>query len=311
MGCKNGIAVLLLGVLGVAAGAAASENTSGLAGNRGLSPIITIIIPSDVTLQTEAQSLLDYSQTLITGDELMFIMDVPYIPVQETPIVLAQAATPSTAATPQPDYLLKECQQIESTGDPRSAGRAVDPAYMLKNFLQHRDGHLVDLASIKTTLLQGTTHGKITTEVDNTGLTFYGYDPIPNYVGNDRAVFMAEFEGKVYKIVINLVVSLTVGESPLMEGEQPVCPPPKLIKVNGKPVSGSLGFDSSYSLNSILGASILSSLSVDPSLVTLNIADLPGGAIGQTTGTNITLDPTAAGNGWFIAKGARLEINYA
>jgi hypothetical protein len=62
---------------------------------------------------------------------------------------------------------------------------------------------------------------------------------------------MAEFEGKVYKIVINLVVSLTVGESPLMEGEQPVCPPPKLIKVNGKPVSGSLDFGPGYSLDSI------------------------------------------------------------
>ncbi|MDO8293192.1 MAG: hypothetical protein Q7T29_10080 [Gallionella sp.] len=46
-------------------------------------------IPSDVTLQTEAQALLDYSQTLITGDELMFIIDVPAVPAQETPIVLA------------------------------------------------------------------------------------------------------------------------------------------------------------------------------------------------------------------------------
>ena len=77
-------------------------------------------------------------------------------------------------------------------------------------------------------------------------------------------------------------------------------PPPQLIKVNGKPVSGSLGFDSSYSLNSTLNTGILSSLSVDPSLVTLNIADLPGGAVGQTVGTTITLDDNAAGNGWFI-----------
>jgi hypothetical protein len=65
-------------------------------------------------------------------------------------------------------------------------------------------------------------------------------------------------------------------------------------------VSGSLGSDYSDSLTSTLDTGILSSLSVDPSLVTLNIADLPGGAVGQTVGTNITLDDNAAGNGWFI-----------
>ncbi len=111
---------------------------------------------------------------------------------------------------------------------------------------------------------------------------------------------MAEYQGKRYKIVVNIVVSPTVGESPLMEGQQPVCPPPKLIKVNGKPVSGSLGFDYSDSLASTLNTGILSSLSVDPSIVMLNIADLPGGAVGQTVGTTITLDDNAAGYGWFI-----------
>ena len=195
--------------------------------------------PSDVTLQTETHSLLDYSQTLITGDELMFIMDVPVVPAQQTPIVLAQAAAP--AATPQPDYLLTGCAETESTGDPKSAFHAVDPAGLLHNYLAPT--YNIDMATVKTTLLQDTTHGKITSVIDNTGRSWYRYDAEPNYVGNDRAVFLAEFEGKVYKIVINLVVSLTVGESPLMEGEQPVCPPPQLIKVNGKPVSGSSGYD--------------------------------------------------------------------
>ena len=46
------------------------------------------------TLQTEAQGLLDYAQTLTEGEELMFTMDVPYVPAQDTPIVLAQAAYP-------------------------------------------------------------------------------------------------------------------------------------------------------------------------------------------------------------------------
>jgi hypothetical protein len=34
--------------------------------------------------------------------------------------------------------------------------------------------------------------------------------------------------------------------------------------------------------------------------ITLNIADLPGGAVGETTGTSITLDTNAAGYGWYV-----------
>lgn len=247
-------------------------------------------ISSDVTLQTEAQSLLDYSQTLITGDELMFIMDVPNVPAQETPIVLAQASSASTVgATLPPDYLLTTCKQTESTGDPTSAGHAVDPAGMLAVYIGNREGRdiyddQVAMASIKVTMLQSTTVGKITTVVDNTGRSWYRYDAPPGYEGNDKATFMAEYQGKRYKIVVNLVVTPTVGESPLMEGEKPVCPPPKLIKVNGKPVSGTLDIGPGYSLDSL----------------TVTIADLTGGALGQATGTNITLDDNAAGHNWFI-----------
>lgn len=216
------------------------------------------------------QSLLDYTQTLIEGEELMFIMDVPYVPSQETPIVLAQAAAP--AGTPQPDYILNYCKETQSTGDPRSAMRAVDPAYMLKNYIQIRDfkeNRIVELGDIKNvTLLQGTQHGEIASKTTNYGRTTFRYHPTPDYVGNDQAVFQAEYQGKVYKIVVKLVVSLTVGESPLMEWEEPVCPAPTLIKVNGKPVSGSTGYDSGYSFGSL----------------SVTFAD---GAVGQATGEGV------------------------
>ncbi|MEO7622036.1 MAG: matrixin family metalloprotease, partial [Gallionella sp.] len=254
-----------------------------------------LAIPTDsvspaATLQTDAQRLWDYAQDIITGEELMFTMDVPYVPVQDTPILLVQAATPGAGATPQPDYLLKDCQETTSVGDPTSAFRAVDPAYMLKNYLEWHDksGTLViDLSSIKTTLLQGTTHGKITSVIDNIGRSWYGYDPIPNYVGNDQAVFMAEFEGKRYKIALELHVF--AGSVPGDFGDShSTCPPPKLIKVNGKPVSGSSAYDSGYSLNSL----------------SVTFADLAGGAVGQTNGegpnASITLDANAAGYNWFI-----------
>ena len=255
----------------------------------------------------------------------MFTMDVPSVPVQQTPIVLAQAATP---ATPRFDYILKDCQEAEQVS---TTFNAISPEGMLAVYLGNRSNRdiLSDtaaLASIKTTLLEGTAHGKITSE----GV----YIPEPNYFGKDKVVFMAEFEGKRYKIILDIHVVAKVDE-----GDSPTttCPPPKLIKVNGKPVSGA----SDYNFNSVsvtfadltggalgqttgstitldttaagnnwfidtaasaysLSASVLNTLSVDPSLVTFNLADLPGAALGQTTGSTITLDTNAAGYNWFI-----------
>jgi hypothetical protein len=101
-------------------------------------------------------------------------------------------------------------------------------------------------------------------------MTSYRYDVTPNYTGNDKAVFMAEYGGKRYKIVVDLRVFLMVDEN------EPVCPPPKLIKVDRKPVSDS----SPYLLNSF----------------TVTLGDLGGSAVGETSATDITLDVGAAGS---------------
>ena len=170
----------------------------------------------------------------------MFIMDVPYVPAQDAPIVLAQAATPS--ATPSADFILNGCKETEHTTDPRSAMRGVDPASMLRNYIENRGTRLIELSEIKNlTMLQGTQHGKIFSEIDNVGLTSYHYDPAPGYLGDDQAIFMAEFEGKRYKIVVDIKVLDVVVEN------IPVCPPPKLTKVT-KPSSGDSGYGSGYKL---------------------------------------------------------------
>ncbi|HEY6094617.1 MAG TPA: hypothetical protein VIU93_06650 [Gallionellaceae bacterium] len=231
-----------------------------------------------------AQGLADYALTLIEGEELMFTMEVPYVPAQETPIVLAQAGT--AAAPPQPDFILNSCQETQSTGSSTSAVRGVDPGTALANALSYIAGKDVapDLSVIKNiTLLEGPKHGELVAGTSTSGRTAYRYDPIPEYVGDDRAVFMAEFKGKHYKIVVNLKVSIVV------DYNSPLCPanPYKLIKVT-KPSSGSTGIDSGVG-NGIS----LSTLSV-------TFADLTGAALGPTTGTTITFDTNAAGNGWFI-----------
>jgi len=155
---------------------------------------------------------------------------------QEKPIVLAQANAASAA--PQPDFILNDCQGTAS--DETFAGtalRGIDPGYALVNALNIAAGKPVvtDLSAIKNiTLLEGTKHGKLVEQRDNEGLISYYYDPIPDYVGNDRAVFMADFEGKHYKIIINLKVSRG------LDNDLCPIPPGQLIKVN-KPTSGFYG----------------------------------------------------------------------
>jgi hypothetical protein len=236
---------------------------------------------ADTMAPADAQGLLDYALTLIEGGELMFTMEVPYVPAQETPIVLVQAETAS--APPAPDSVLNVCRETASQAQfAGTAIRGIDPVVMLANALNSVTGKpvVMDYSVIKNiTLLEGTKHGELLTRTASDGRTTFRYNPIPNYVGEDRAVFMAEFEGKRYKIVVNLKVSLGV------DYNDPLCPenPYELIKVT-KPSSGASGIDTVYSLGT----------------VSVTFADLPVSAVGQAVGTTITLDNNAAGNGWYI-----------
>jgi hypothetical protein len=226
----------------------------------------------------EAQALLAHVSSLLnTGEELMFIMDVPYVLVEQPPIVLVGGTSTTTNAARQPSYLLKDCQGVPSTGDPRSAQRSVDPATMLRDYMEGRVHRALDPTAFKNpTLVEGPKHGKIFAVEYKEGRSFH-YDPTPEYIGKDHAVFAVEYKGKLYKIVIDFVVDFTIGQE--HEYDVPYCPKPQLIKVK-QPASGSSG----YEFNG----------------TTLNFADLLNSALGQTTGTTITLDDNAAGWGWFI-----------
>lgn len=193
----------------------------------------------------------------------MFVMDVPYVPAEPAPIVLA-GGTSSTTNTPgRPVYLLKECQEVPSVGDPRSAQRSVDPATMLRDYIEGRVHRALDPKAFKNpTLLESPKHGKMTRRGgDSEGFVAFGFDPTPEYIGKDRAVFTVDYKGQRYKIVVEFIVSHRVDEN------TPLCPAePKLIKVQ-QPASGSSGFD----LNG----------------VSVSFADLSNGALGQTSGQSI------------------------
>lgn len=168
----------------------------------------------------------------------MLPMDMPYAPPQQTPIVLAQAAAPG--ATAQPDYLLNACEEKPSAGGLITAMNMVDPATLLAVQLENSGKQFADftaaVASIKLTQLVATTHGKLIPQPPYAGRVYYEYRSEPGYVGKDQVVFMAQLEGKRYKIVIDLIVTMVINEN------SPQCPEPQLIKVI-KPSTGSSGYD--------------------------------------------------------------------
>lgn len=127
----------------------------------------------------------------------------------------------ATTATSQPDFILQTCQETEQVS---TIFGGISPEGMLSFYMQNRRNRPVELTSVKNvTVIKLPTHGKL---IDN-GL----YIPEPNYFGKDKVLFMAEFEGKRYKLILDIHVVTQVDES---DSPTTSCPPPKLIKVNGK-----------------------------------------------------------------------------
>jgi hypothetical protein len=139
---------------------------------------------------------------------------------------------------------LTACQETESSGDANSAIRGVDPAGWLAIELGNRSNRdilndPVALGTIKLTMLESTAHGNLISKTSASGRVYYMYNAEPGYTGKDKAVFMAEFEGKRFKIVVNLIVSIVVDENTKL------CPPagPSLIELEGEQAPGSSGFE--------------------------------------------------------------------
>jgi hypothetical protein len=214
----------------------------------------------------------------------MFTVEIPSAPLPQTAIVLAQAVTSTASPTlvassnRKPDYILKDCQEFPNPIAEGSAEHVVGPAGQLAQYYFDYYKREIDADAIHTSILEEPKHGVIHFSGKmNTYGDLYSYDPKAGFLGEDKVVFQAEFGGKTYKIVMKLIVNVVTRD---LSKAAPVCPTPQLIKVNNKPVSGS----SDYNFGNI----------------SVTLADLSGNAVGQTTGSNITLDTTAAGNGWFV-----------
>mgnify|MGYP003386015852 CR=1 FL=1 len=268
----------------------------------------------NVTALIESDPIYSYK-----GDLTMLFMDMPEVPPQYTPIIVAQASQTKQQNT---DRTIGVCHPIENRLESRlSAVNSVSPVGAAYDYLKDIERRKIDDAaylSAKMTLLQAPKHGNLMLwEGRQTG-SYLSTDY--NYEGPDRATVLVEIGSYKVKVLYHFVLMQSVpgsGDEGTATDDKSICPNGYMWKIstttdpNGNLIVNSVEYQSpiidagntttdTATLAATLGMNFLGSLVTDSSGVTLNIADLPSGAIGQTVGTNITLDLNAAGHGWFV-----------
>ena len=155
-------------------------------------------------------------------------------------------------------------------------------------------------ANYQVTLLEAPAHGKVgaygewslTVGVPaQMGSSSMNYRPAQDYVGKDRALFLVDVYNKQYKVIVNFWVTPTVYDVP--QGDT-FCRTQNFGLTDALP-----SYTSSWMRSADLSAFLAAA-----SGVSYTFSDLPGTAVGETTGeganASITLDTNAAGHNWYI-----------
>ena len=255
----------------------------------------------------------------------MFIPDMPNVPPQNVPVMIAQAnqAQPNDVTTTR---TLGVC--FPAPNAIYSLENVIEPIGEAKAYLRMYE-HQTVTGPATITVLQQPMHGilRLVTEADR-GTLFgsnasplkpdaglYAYLPENGYVGKDRVTVLVEIGGIKIKVeyffqAISGVLGNT-GSTDRCRNTGPYWKISSTLDANGTSTLASVDYlptlatattpvTNAATLDSILGTSLASSLDANTSGITLNIANLPNAAVGQTTGTAITLDANAAGYGWYI-----------
>jgi hypothetical protein len=291
---------------------------------------------ADDALIASTQSLLDQVKTdleLTQGEVTMFIPDMPNVPPQNVPVLIAQA-NQAQAGDATAIRTLGVCAPAPSTR--YSLDNVVEPIGQAEAYFRLFDPQQMPDGPATITILQQPKHGilRLITEADR-GTLFsdtsgpidpadpgYAYLPENGYLGKDKAVVLVEIGGIKVKVVYFFqAIKGGLGSY----GEQTYCAKTgrywkisTTLNPDGSNTLTSVEYQSPFAsaadqtaadaatLASSLGLNFTADTNVpgnptaDSSGITLNLANLPNGAIGQTTASTITLDTTASGYGWFI-----------
>jgi hypothetical protein len=117
----------------------------------------------------------------------MFIMDVPSIPIQETPVMVADAATTQNSAQKY-DRVIGVCH----LSDGSTSDGAMEPSMEMHDYYRVKERLTIDGVVNSIVILQMPKHGKLEGPVDGN----FSYIPVKDYLGNDRASLLVEVGGK-------------------------------------------------------------------------------------------------------------------
>ena len=233
----------------------------------------------------------------------MLIMDMPNVPPQAAPVLMQIAAVAQkTPNRPDSESLYGSMGVCAVSPTLEKMGIGTDPLFSNGMALSPQSEGLRRLpeaandvalqkaakfASVQ--ILQQPKHGVIVSK-DNDSF----YVPNQGYVGNDKVVFLVNIDGRNVKTVYYLkVVDAELNAQSFDELYKKYCPAETDWQISSNTIEGN-------AIVSNFAQSFLNSNNINASGITFAISDLPGGAVGETTGTSITLDTNAAGYGWFV-----------
>ena len=136
----------------------------------------------------------------------MIVMDMPDMPPQYAPVVIAQASQAKQAGATT-DRTIGVCHLIQNP--PRPLGTAVNviaPLGSASVYLEKQEHRTLDWKSSKVSVLQGPEHGEL--KVTPSGK--YRYFSAPDYYGSDRATLLVEIGDRTVKVIYFFNVLLTV-----------------------------------------------------------------------------------------------------
>ena len=250
---------------------------------------------AEVALLDDAESMMPDIQQVAAEETKMFILDMPYVPADQT----------LAAASPQASYgTIGICHFAENPSEPDNAANMFNFSTDVKNYFADR--RWAFSGQVSATVSRPPQHGTLTADYpDYPGI--YTYHPDPGYLGSDRITVVATIGGKTLRMeyYVRVMNFVPVDDQQPDMYERGYCP------VNSRVWQISMLPDASnksallvdeFTPGSGDSAAFWAS-SIVPSAIHVRIADLPGTMLAQTTGSEIVIDKDAAGFGWYVQGG--------
>jgi hypothetical protein len=271
-------------------------------------PQVGYVVPMDNVLNGTMQSLVIEAMNslgLNEGETTMLIADIPNAPPSTSPVVMVAQANTGIQTSAQSAHVMGICNLVNLTKSPQAD---IFPLITANGYFITHDA-TVNPSTAKITILQQPKHGRVEPTNLDGDWSATRYLPNVGYLGNDSVII--QVEGKGYKVELHYFLAVTEDAGQTYNPDS-VCKGSWWIiskDTNGNSVLTALASPVAATPNTTLTNDSLSAWLAlvqqdaklaDMSGVTATLADLPGGAVGQTTGGTITLDTNAAGNNWFI-----------